>query len=411
MTGVDEVVADAHRSEWGRIVAGLIRLTGDWTIAEDATQDAFAVALTRWPVDGIPDRPAAWLATAARNRAIDLVRARETARSKWSLLGTEVAPADTSNLVDDRLRLIFTCCHPALPLAARVALTLRTVAGLSVADIAAAFLVPEATMAQRLVRARRKIAHAAIPYRVPPDHLLEDRLDGVLSVLYLVFNTGYTAAASGELTRTAIDLAQAVVDLMPRESEAQGLLALMLFHHSRRDARVSPAGALLTLEEQDRSQWNAHDIDRGRTMVASTSGRGPYVLQALLAQCHAIAPTPEQTDWDRISSLYDELLALSPSPVVEFNHAIAIGMRDGPEAGLVLLEDLPAELAAFRLVPAVKADLLRRAGRIPEAITQYRNAIPLAATDAERAQLWRKLAELNDSKTPGCGGTSNAARG
>jgi RNA polymerase sigma-70 factor (ECF subfamily) len=396
MTDVDDVVAAAHQSEWGRIVAGLIRLTGDWTVAEDATQDAFTAALTRWPVDGIPDRPAAWLTTAARNRAIDVIRARTNQQSKLHLLSVEQGSSHNGDGADDRLRLIFTCCHPALPLSARVALTLRTVAGLSVADIAAAFLVPEPTMAQRLVRARRKIAHAAIPYRVPPDHVLGERLEGVLAVLYLVFNTGYSGGSSTELSATAIVLSEAVVDLMPRESEARGLLALTLLQNSRRHARFSSSGELLTLEEQDRSLWDSHDIERGRAMLASASGHGPYVVQAQLAECHALAKSPADTDWNRIVCLYDELLALSPSPIAWFNRAIAVAMRDGPDAGLSLLDHLPSELDGFRLVPAVRADLLRRSGRLPEAIAQYREAIPLAATDAERAQLWRKLSELHD---------------
>jgi RNA polymerase sigma-70 factor (ECF subfamily) len=395
MTSVDDVVAATHRSDWGRIVAGLIRLTGEWTVAEDATQDAFASALTRWPIDGVPERPAAWLTTTARHRAIDLLRARRTQEAKLGLLALEHGANDSTAAADDRLQLIFTCCHPALPLSARVALTLRTVAGLEVGDIADAFLVPEATMAQRLVRARRKIAHAAIPYRVPPDDVLGDRLDGVLGVLYLVFNTGYSGGTSTELTATAIALAEAVVDLMPRESEARGLLALMLFQNSRRVARFSTSGELLTLEEQDRSLWFTDDVDRGRAILASASGRGPYVVQASLAECHAIAPSPAATDWRRIVSLYDDLLTLSPSPVAWFNRAIAVGMCDGPEAGLALLDELPQELDGFRLVPAARADLLRRAGRMTEAIDQYREAIPLAATDFERAQLWRKLSELH----------------
>jgi len=395
MTSVDDVVAATHRSDWGRIVAGLIRLTGEWTVAEDATQDAFASALTRWPIDGVPERPAAWLTTTARHRAIDLLRARRTQDAKLGLLALEHGANDSTAAADDRLQLIFTCCHPALPLSARVALTLRTVAGLEVGDIADAFLVPEATMAQRLVRARRKIAHAAIPYRVPPDGVLGDRLEGVLAVIYLVFNTGYSGGSSTELTATAIALAEAVVDLMPRESEARGLLALMLFQNSRRVARFSTSGELLTLEEQDRSQWINDDVDRGRAMLASASGRGPYVVQASLAECHAIAPSPAATDWRRIVSLYDDLLTLSPSPVAWFNRAIAVGMFDGPAAGLALLDELPKELDGFRLVPAARADLLRRAGRMSEAIDQYREAIPLAATDFERAQLWRKLSELH----------------
>ncbi len=395
LTDVEAAIAAAHSSDWARIVAGLIRLTGDWTVAEDATQDAFAAALARWPTDGVPDRPAAWLTTVARNRAIDILRSARTQRSKLELIGIEQASAETLDLTDDRLRLIFTCCHPALPLPARVALTLRTVAGLTVADIAAAFLVPEATMAQRLVRARRKIAHAGIPYRVPPAELMGERLNGVLAVLYLAFNTGYSNPAASELADTAIGLSEAVVDLMPRESEARGLMALMLFQSSRRHARIAATGELLTIEEQDRSLWNRHDIERGSSTLAGCGERGPYVIQALLAQCHADAPSAATTDWALIVSLYDELLELAASPIVWFNRAIAVGMRDGPEVGLALLDDVPAQLMGYGRVPAAQADLLRRAGRTAEASARYREAIALAATDAERAQLWRHLAELN----------------
>ena len=395
LTDAEAAIAAAHSSDWGRIVAGLIRLTGDWTVAEDATQDAFAAALARWPTDGVPDRPAAWLTTVARNRAIDILRSARTQRSKLELIGIEQASAETLDLTDDRLRLIFTCCHPAIPLPARVALTLRTVAGLTVADIAAAFLVPEATMAQRLVRARRKIAHAGIPYRVPPAELMGERLNGVLAVLYLAFNTGYSNLAASELADTAIGLSEAVVDLMPRESEARGLMALMLFQNSRRHARVTPTGELLTIEEQDRSLWNRHDIERGSSTLAGCGERGPYVIQALLAQCHAEASSAATTDWARIVSLYDELSEFAASPIVWFNRAIAVGMRDGPEVGLALLDDVPVQLMGYGRVPAAQADLLRRAGRITEASARYREAIALAATDAERAQLWRHLAELN----------------
>ncbi len=325
LTDVEAAIAAAHSSDWARIVAGLIRLTGDWTVAEDATQDAFAAALARWPTDGVPDRPAAWLTTVARNRAIDILRSARTQRSKLELIGIEQASAEPLDLTDDRLRLIFTCCHPALPLAARVALTLRTVAGLTVADIAAAFLVPEATMAQRLVRARRKIAHAGIPYRVPPAELMGERLNGVLAVLYLAFNTGYSNPAASDLADTAIGLSEAVVDLMPRESEARGLMALMLFQSSRQHARIAATGELLTIEEQDRSLWNRHDIERGSSTLAGCGERGPYVIQALLAQCHADAPSAATTDWALIVSLYDELLELAASPIVWFNRAIAVG--------------------------------------------------------------------------------------
>ena len=394
LTDVAEAIAAAHRSDWARIVAGLIRRTGDWTIAEDATQDAFAAALVRWPQDGIPDRPAAWLTTTARNRAIDRLRSTKTEQSALRVLSVGTEATEGTDIDDDRLRLIFTCCHPALPLDTRVALTLRTVAGLPVAEIARAFLVPEATMAQRLVRARRKIDHAGIPYRVPPAELLEERLNGVLAVLYLAFNAGYSDVAFTDVASSAVSLTEALVDLMPLESEARGLLALMLLQKSRRGARFSSAGELLTIEEQDRSLWNQADIDRGSAMLASARERGPYVLQAAIAQCHAGVSSAASTDWSRIVALYDELLSVSPSPIISLNRAIAVGMRDGPDAGLALLDDLNTQLAGFRLMPAAQADLLRRAGRIQDAAARYREAIPLAATAEESAQLRRRLVEL-----------------
>jgi RNA polymerase sigma-70 factor (ECF subfamily) len=394
VTSVEEAVAAVHRSDWGRIVAGLIRRTGDWTLAEDATQDAFAAALARWPQDGIPDRPAAWLTTTARNRAIDKLRSAQTERSRFRELSMDVQTQETEDIEDDRLRLIFTCCHPALPLPARVALTLRTIAGLQVAEIARAFLVSETTMAQRLVRARRKIDHAGIPYRVPPAELLEERLSGVLAVLYLAFNAGYTDITLADLAQSAVSLAEAVVDLMPLESEANGLLALVLLQNSRRNARLSPLGELLTIEEQDRSLWDRVDIERATATLASARGRGPYVLQALIAQCHAVAPSAATTDWSRIVALYDELLVHSPSPVISFNRAIAVGMHDGPDAGLALLDTVASELDGFHLLPAARADLLRRAGRVPDAAVHYIEAIPLAPTAEERAQLQRRLDDL-----------------
>jgi RNA polymerase sigma-70 factor, ECF subfamily len=363
-------------------------------LAEDATQDAFAAALTRWPRDGVPDTPGAWLTTVARNRAIDKMRSATSERSRLRESGMELEHMDTQDIEDDRLRLIFTCCHPALPLAARVALTLRTVAGLPLGEVARAFLVPESTMAQRLVRARRKIDHAGIPYRVPPPELLEERLGGVLAVLYLAFNAGYSDVALADVSASAISLAEAVVELMPHESEARGLLALVLLQSSRRDARRTSSGGLLTLEEQDRSLWNRSDIERGRAMLASARARGSYVVQASIAECHAIAPTAESTDWSRIVALYDELLVLSPSPVIALNRAIAVGMRDGPEAGLALMDDLAGELVGFHHLPAARADLSSRAGRIADAIAHYQEAIPLAPTAEERAQLQRRLAEM-----------------
>ena len=392
MTDVAEAIAAVHRSDWGRIVAGLIRRTGDWTLAEDATQDAFATAFERWPKDGIPDRPAAWLTTTAHNRAIDRLRSAKAERSRLGEFSITNEPSEANDIEDDRLRLIFTCCHPALPLAARVALTLRTVAGLSVAEIARAFLVSETTMAQRLVRARRKIDHAGIPYRVPPAELLEERLNGVLAVLYLAFNAGYSDLALSDVADSAISLAEAVVDLMPVESEARGLLALMLMQHSRRRARMDASGDLLTVEEQDRSQWDSTEIERGGVILSSTRERGPYVLQALIAQCHAVAGTATSTAWSRIVALYDELRSLSPSPVIELNRAIAVGMLDGPDAGLALINGVSGQLSGFHLVPAAQADLLRRGGRVAEAEVRYREAIELAPTAQERAQLKRRLA-------------------
>ncbi len=385
------MVADASRSDWGRIVGALIRFTGDWTLAEDATQDAFATALVRWPIDGIPNNPAAWLMTTARNRAIDRLRSAtaEQRRAKEVSIMDSLQSGE-EDIEDDRLRLIFTCCHPALALPARVALTLRTVAGLTVPEIAAAFLVPETTMAQRLVRARRKIEEAGIPFRVPPAELLGERLGGVLAVLYLVFNQGYSAIERTELTASALSLASAVVDLMPSENEARALLALLVLQNSRRAARVGPAGELFTLEEQDRSLWHRDEITRGLALVPSSGGN--YALQAAVAACHASAATAADTDWNRIVGLYDQLLQLAASPVVELNRAIAVGMRDGPDAGLALLPT--RGLDGYRWLPAAEADLLRRAGRIPEAAERLRETIALTPEGPERTDLVRRLAEL-----------------
>ena len=391
MSDVLGAVADVSRSDWGRIVGALIRITGDWTLAEDATQDAFTTALTRWPVDGIPNNPAAWLTTTARNRAIDRLRSAASERAR----AREVSILDSlqsgeQDIEDDRLRLIFTCCHPALPMPARVALTLRTVAGLTVPEIAAAFLVPETTMAQRLVRARRKIEEAGIPYRVPPAELLGERLGGVLAVLYLVFNQGYSSIARNELADSAVSMASAVATLMPGETEARALLALLLLQNSRRDARVGTEGELLTLEEQDRSSWHRDEIARGLALLPASDG--PYAIQAAIAACHARAVSAAETDWNEIIGLYDVLLTRSPSPVVELNRAIAIGMRDGPDAGLAILDTL--HLDGYRWLPAARGDLLRRAGRTTEAGARFREAIALAPDGPERADLERRLAEL-----------------
>ena len=396
MSDVVSAIANASRSDWGRIVGALIRITGDWTLAEDATQDAFTTALTRWPVDGIPNNPAAWLTTTARNRAIDRLRsaASERARAKEVSILDSLQSGE-QDIEDDRLRLIFTCCHPALPMPARVALTLRTVAGLTVPEIAAAFLVPETTMAQRLVRARRKIEEAGIPYRVPPAELLGERLGGVLAVLYLVFNQGYSSISRNELSDSAVSMASAVATLMPAETEARALLALLLLQNSRRDARVGAIGELLTLEEQDRSAWHHDEIVRGLALVTdagSARASGPYAIQAAIAACHARATSAADTDWTAIVALYDSLLELSPSPVIELNRAIAIGMRDGPDAGLVILDTL--RLDGYRWLPAAQGDLLRRAGRTTEAGARFREAIALAPDGPEREDLERRLAEL-----------------
>jgi len=412
MTGdsatVKAAVDAAFRDEWGRVVATLIRTTGDWDLAEECTQDAFTLALQRWPRDGIPGRPGAWLTTAARNRAIDVLRRRAVGAAKLREVAAmsyepEPTAADESSVPDDRLRLMFTCCHPALSLEARVALTLRTLAGLTTAEIARAFLASEPTMAKRLVRAKQKIQNAGIPYRVPPAHLLPERTPGVLGVLYLLFNEGYSATAGADLVRQnlcaeAIRLAQVLATLMPDEAEAAGLLALMLLHDARRAARLDARGDLVTLEDQDREQWDTAEIAEGVLLLngALRRGRpGPYQVQAAIAACHATAPTAQDTDWAQIAGLYEQLARFLPTPVVELNHAVAVGMAQGPAAGLPLVAALEAsgKLAGYHLLPATRADFLRRLGRLPEAAEAYRTALELAGTDAEQRFLRRRLAE------------------
>jgi len=412
MTGdsaaVKAAVDAAFRDEWGRVVATLIRTTGDWDLAEECAQDAFTLALRRWPRDGIPGRPGAWLTTAARNRAIDVLRRRAVGAAKLREVAAmsyepEPAAADESSVPDDRLRLMFTCCHPALSLEARVALTLRTLAGLTTAEIARAFLASEPTMAKRLVRAKQKIQNAGIPYRVPPAHLLPERTPGVLGVLYLLFNEGYSATAGADLVRQnlcaeAIRLAQVLATLMPDEAEAAGLLALMLLHDARRAARLDARGDLVTLEDQDREQWDTAEIAEGVLLLngALRRGRpGPYQVQAAIAACHATAPTAQDTDWAQIAGLYEQLARFLPTPVVELNHAVAVGMAQGPAAGLPLVAALEAsgKLAGYHLLPATRADFLRRLGRLPEAAEAYRAALELAGTDAEQRFLRRRLAE------------------
>ncbi|SDN88060.1 RNA polymerase sigma-70 factor, ECF subfamily [Cryobacterium flavum] len=403
---VADAIARASAEETARIISTVIRMTGDFALAEDCAQDAFVRAFSDWRKGGIPDNPGAWLTTVAKRRAIDLLRhAGAEDRALRRVAVEEYEPVepdpDISGDFDDRLRLIFTCCHPALPMDARVALTLRTVAGLTPAQIARAFLVTEPAMEKRLVRARAKIKHAGIPYRVPPPHLMPERRDGVLAVLYLLFTEGYSATGGAVLIRVpllreAIRLTRLLIELMPDDDEVRALLALMLLHHARTAARTDAVGDIVTLEEQDRSLWDRDAITEALTILRSPVPRaGRYGLQAHIAACHLEASDAARTNFARIVELYDALAVIDASPIVELNRAVAVAMSQGPVVGLALIDELVTSqgMDDYYLLPATRADLLRRMGRRTEAATEYEKALQLAPAEAEKRYLGRRLAE------------------
>lgn len=412
ISSANAAVDAVYRSDWGRIVATLIRSFGDFDLAEEAAQDAFAAAVNQWPSEGVPSSPAAWIIQAAKHKVIDRLRRQTRFQEKVESYASEIDSTTeqpdpfTHEIADDRLRLIFTCCHPALAPEAQIGLTLRTLCGLQTEEIARAFLVPTTTMAQRLVRAKKKIRDAGIPYKVPDTAEISERIDAVLTVIYLVFNEGYASTQGAQLVRAdlcaeAIRLARTVRMLMAPlpPAEVTGLLALMLLHHSRRDARVNKSGDLIVLDEQDRGKWHRDEINEALALVRQaliSPDAGSFTFQAAIAAEHCRARAPEDTDWRQIVALYDRLHTLQPSPIVSLNRAVAVAMADGPQQGLALIDQIVAggELDDYHLLPATRADLLRRSGLNREAADSYRRALTLVTNDAERRFLERRLLEV-----------------